>query len=89
MVPSRLLYCRELQRSSIAGDRALSSIPQCGVLRVRVEERQHNLVRGTSMHNTEWTIPMRDSVKSTVRGNVRKGVGLVSYTLSCGVTDQA
>ena len=42
MIPSRLFYCRELS-SSIAGDRALSS-----VILIKVEERQHNLVRGTS-----------------------------------------
>ena len=28
-----------------------------------------------------WTIPMRDSsIESTVRGNVRKGVGLTEYS---------
>ena len=44
-------------------------------------ERQHNLVRGTSMYIIKWTIPMRDSASSTVRGNVRKGVGVVDHAL--------
>ena len=58
------------QRCSIAGDRVFHGA------RERLRERQHNLVRGTSSSHAGQS-RCETAPYSAVRGNVRKGVGLV------------